>query len=181
MCPLIENWLSTDLTQAWLVIVSSSTIVLAVVAVTRINGLRTFSKMTSFDFAVTVAIGSVIATVAVSATSLLNGVIGVVAIILTQRIIATLRTTSGAFERTIGNDPVLLMAGDRILEDNLSTAGMTRADVRAKLREANVTEWSEVRAVVLETTGDVSVLHGETLDPSLLDGVVDVEELQSQG
>ena len=174
---MIENWLSTDLTQTWLVIVSSATIVVVVIAVARINGLRTFSKMSSFDFAVTVAIGSVIATVAVSATSLLNGVIGVVAIVITQRLISTLRMRSVAFERAVGNDPVLLMAGSRILEDNLSTTGVTVADVRAKLREANVTEWSEVRAVVLETTGDVSVLHGETLDSSLLEDVLDVEEL----
>jgi len=32
--------------------------------------------------------------------------------------------------------------------------------VRAKLREANVFNYHEVEAVVLETTGDVSVLHG---------------------
>jgi len=37
---------------------------------------------------------------------------------------------------------------------------VTEDDVRAKLREANVFNYHEVEAVVLETTGDVSVLHG---------------------
>ena len=30
-----------------------------------------------------------------------------------------------------------------------------------KLREANVLNTNQIRAVVLETTGDISVLHGE--------------------
>ncbi|WP_420433812.1 YetF domain-containing protein [Hyphobacterium sp.] len=49
---------------------------------------------------------------------------------------------------------------------------MTEADLYAKLREANVLEMSAVRAAVLEQTGDVSVLHGDTsLDNAILDGV----------
>jgi uncharacterized membrane protein YcaP (DUF421 family) len=59
---------------------------------------------------------------------------------------------------------------------------MTRSELRAKLREANVLEWSQIRAVVLETTGDVSVLHGDEggtpLDPSLLEGVDGVEAFE---
>ena len=39
----------------------------------------------------------------------------------------------------------------------------------AKLREANALNFGQVRAVVLETTGDISVLHGEHLDPAILD------------
>ena len=49
---------------------------------------------------------------------------------------------------------------------------MTEDDVRAKLREANVAGYDEVRAVVLETTGSVSVLDGaREIDHDLLRGV----------
>ena len=49
---------------------------------------------------------------------------------------------------------------------------MTRSDVLAKLREANVLAMTDVRAVVLETTGDISVLHGDAqVDDILLAGV----------
>ena len=48
----------------------------------------------------------------------------------------------------------------------------THADLVAKLREANVLDFSSVRAVVFEATGDISVLHGEgPLDERLLAGV----------
>jgi len=40
------------------------------------------------------------------------------------------------------------------------------------LREANVLHYGQVKAVVLETTGEISVLHGnEEFDDSLLEGV----------
>ena len=48
---------------------------------------------------------------------------------------------------------------------------MARSDLVAKLREANVLDLKQVRAVVLETTGDVSVLHGDVLDEILVENV----------
>ncbi len=59
----------------------------------------------------------------------------------------------------VDNAPLLLMDGTEVLSDNLRRANMTEADLRAKLREANVTRLEQVRAVVMESTGDVSVLH----------------------
>ena len=46
-------------------------------------------------------------------------------------------------------------------EDALSANNIRREDMIAKLREANVLQLSEVRAAILETTGDISVLHGK--------------------
>ena len=57
------------------------------------------------------------------------------------------------------NDPLMLMEGNKIYYENLKKARVTESDLRGKLREANVIQLSEVRAVVFETTGDVSVLH----------------------
>lgn len=57
------------------------------------------------------------------------------------------------------NSPLLLMDGATVLENNLRKARVTRGDLRSKLREANVTRLSQVKAVVFETTGNISVLH----------------------
>lgn len=49
---------------------------------------------------------------------------------------------------------------------------MTRSDVIAKRREANVLRLGDVRAVVMKATGDVSVMHEDApVDDILLDGV----------
>lgn len=46
-----------------------------------------------------------------------------------------------------------------MINEHLKATKVTPDDIRAKLREANVTDLNQVRAVVLETTGDISVLH----------------------
>jgi uncharacterized membrane protein YcaP (DUF421 family) len=54
----------------------------------------------------------------------------------------------------------------------LTKARVTHSDVYAKLRQSNVHRMDQVIAVVLETTGDVSVVHGEgPLDAELYDNV----------
>ncbi len=69
---------------------------------------------------------------------------------------------------------MLLMQNGRILQDNLSSTNVGEDALIAKLREANVIDFSEVLAVVLETTGDMSVLHtaeDKILMEKLLQGV----------
>jgi uncharacterized membrane protein YcaP (DUF421 family) len=77
------------------------------------------------------------------------------------------------------------MAGSDILRDNLRAAQMTEGDLYAKLREANVTQLEQVRAVVMESTGDVSVLHADEGDPDLdadlLHGVRDADRFRNSG
>lgn len=73
---------------------------------------------------------------------------------------------------------MLLMRRGRILHENMRRANVTENDLRSKLREANVTRREQVDAVVLETTGDMSVMHGDPgdiLEDWLLDEVSDPE------
>ena len=69
------------------------------------------------------------------------------------------------------NQPTLLMRDGEFLDDALASCRMTRSDLAEKLRMASVTDLNEVRAVILETTGDVSVIRGETLQTDVLKGV----------
>ena len=117
--------------------------------------------MSSFDFAMTVAIGSIIATTVLSkSVSLLQGVIGLAAVYILQVLVAILRKLE-IVQKLIDNKPLLLMDGEEILQENLKKARVTESDLRSKLREANVLELSQVRAVIFESTGDIAVLHSK--------------------
>lgn len=168
---MFETWLTTSPEEVLLVLLSAFAIFATAVVSIRIFGLRSLSKMSSFDFVITVALGSVVASITVTSASLLNGMIGFAGLLGIQWATAILRdrTSLGSY---IDNEPLLLMDGTRILDDNLRSARVTHDDLVAKLREANVTRWDQVLAVVLETTGDISVLHGqEELEDGLLSGV----------
>ena len=96
---------------------------------------------------------------------------GVVVLFTAQAVVAVLRR-HGLLGGLVDNAPLLLMDSGGVLEENLAAARLTPADLRAKLREANVVDPARVHAVVFETTGDVSVLHGgDRFDPDLLRGV----------
>ena len=156
--------------------VRAAVMIVAVIALCRINGLRSFSKMSAFDFALTVATGSLLAgTIQNLDQSLLIGIATIVAIFAVQSVISYLRRKFRVAQRLTDNEPLLLMADGRILHDHLAKARVTEDDLRAKLRAANVLSFDSVRAVVLETTGDMTVVHStdasRALDSDLLAGV----------
>ncbi|MDT0681895.1 DUF421 domain-containing protein [Roseicyclus sp. F158] len=138
------------------------------ILIVRMNGLRSFSKMSSFDFALTVATGSLLATTIVDTrSSLVTALIGIASVFFVQRVIATFRRHAPDTQRVFDNSPLLLMENGEIFEANLKAARLTRTDLMAKLREAGIVSLGQVRAVVLETTGDVSVLSGEPGGPGV--------------
>ena len=176
------SWLVTSGSAAVMVIVSTLLIYAAIVVLSKAAGARSFSQMSSFDFAVTVALGSVIAaTVATQDPPALQGIIALAALLGFQALVAALRRWFRWFERAIDHSPLLLMAGTEVIWENMRRGQITQDDLWAQLRQANVVNMDTVRAVVLETTGEINVLHGERgdtkLDPELLSGVVGGERL----
>ena len=151
----------------------SATALVWVVALTRIMGLRSFSKMTSFDFVMTIAMGSLLAGAAQSTDwdGYVQATLAMAGLFATQWGIARLRRWSERVEDLVQNTPVILMRDGRFDETALARTRTAKRDLIAKLREANVHDPAKVRAVVLETTGDISVLHGDRVDPALFSGV----------
>ncbi|NHF61028.1 DUF421 domain-containing protein [Flavobacteriaceae bacterium TP-CH-4] len=170
----MKEYLGSDVSMVWGILFCAVGIYVATVIFTRVAGKRSFSKMSSFDFAMTVALGSVIATTVVSkSVTLVHGIVGLFIIYLLQMIAAHLRRYKW-FNSITDNVPLMLMDGETILYENLKKSKVTEADLRSKLREANVLRLSEVKAVIFESTGDISVLHGkevENVQPFILEGV----------
>ncbi|MDO6819521.1 DUF421 domain-containing protein [Zobellia sp. 1_MG-2023] len=155
----MEEWFKFSWEAFGAICITAVGIYIAVILMTRICGKRSFSKMSSFDFAMTVAVGSIIATTILSkSVSLTDGIVGIVTVYLLQMGAAFARRND-TVKKLMDNTPLLLMDGEIILEENLRKGRVAKSDLRAKLREANVTELSEVKAVIFETTGDISVLH----------------------
>ena len=137
--------------------------VIWVVLLVRLLGLRSFSKMTNFDFVMTIATGSLLAGAGQSRDwiSFAQAMLAMAALFAVQYAAARLRKRSDAVENVLQNDPVLLMRDGEIIQSALTRTRVAESDLMAKLREANAIDMSKIKAVVLETTGDVTVLHGD--------------------
>ena len=167
------DWLFKDWDIIWQSMVSALIIYAAVIVLSRIVGLRSFAKMNTFDFAITVAVGSIIASTVMGSASATRGVAAMTTLLFLQMLIAWLKSRFDAVSQVADNTPLLLMDGEEILYDNLKASRVTIDDLRGKLREANVIELKEIRAVVLENTGDVSVLHAADEDVELADWLLE--------
>ena len=143
----------------------------AIVLLTRASGQRMFSKIWAFDLAVTVSIGSLLASITISqSVALLSGLVALVTVFSLQLIMARLRATR--LIAATANPPLLLMDGPLFVDANLDRAKITRSDVMAELRQKGILRLDEVRAVVMESNGQISVLAGsKDPDAILLEGV----------
>ena len=163
-----------NLTEIPEVIIGTTCIFLLIILYTRIFGLKSFSKMTGFDFVITVAIGNIIAmTVNTGSPSLLVGAVLLLILYALNYLITYLRYKSVSIEKLIENKPIMIMRDGVVLKENLKKSKVTESELQSKLREANVLNLSQVKAVILETTGDVSVLHTDKEDIEIADYILE--------
>lgn len=155
----MQNYFEASGSSLLSIIVSAIGVYIAIIILTRIAGKRSFSKMSNFDFAMTISIGAMIATTILSpSVSLLHGVTGLSAIFFLELLSNYFRQYR-VYQKAVDNTPLLLMDGPEILYKNLKRARLTKEDLLANLRRANVLSLSQVKAVVFENTGEISVLH----------------------
>ena len=174
----METWTLASFSTLLKVFISLLAIFSIIILITRISGLRTFAKMSSFDFASTIAIGSILASVVMNSNqSLLKGSVALAGIVLFQTAFSYGVRKSKAISDLLTNAPMLLMYEGKILYENLNKTNVGEDNLIAKLRESNALQMKEVRAVILESTGDMSVLHsseGTIPDRKIFQGVAGI-------
>ncbi len=175
-----SQWLVSSAAAVGMVLLSGLGVYAALLLLVRLSGLRSFSKISGFDFAITVALGTVIAsTMLVPDPPLLQGIAGLAVLFALQYVIARGRSWSPRVRLLLDNQPLLVMAGPQMIHESLDRARITEADLKYKLRMAGVTHPSQVFAVVVETTGDVSVLKSsDQIDLDLFSDVRGAERLR---
>jgi len=134
----------------------------AIIILLRISGKRTLPDMNAFDFVVTVALGSALATTILSASvSLAEGLAAIAVLVGLQAIVAFLAARSKAVRRAVKSEPALLVRDGQILDAALRDARLSRAEVLAAVRAEGQPDLADIAAVVLETNGDLSVIAND--------------------
>lgn len=126
----------------------------------RISGKRTLSKWNAFDFVVTVAFGSILATTLLSKnTSLIQGALGFAVLVVLQSIISWLSVRYPQMQNLIKSQPALLLYQGQLRHDTLKRERVTEGEIRAAVRSNGIAALEDVEAVVLETNGSFSVIE----------------------
>lgn len=145
---------------------------LSVVVLLRASGKRTLSKWNAFDFVVTVAYGSILATVVLSKrTSLLQGLLGFAILVAFQFGLTWIAARSNLVQQWIKAQPTLLLYQGKFRVSAMQQERVTEGEVRAAIRANGISDLDAVEAVVLETDGSFSVLThiGQGTDSAMVD------------
>jgi uncharacterized membrane protein YcaP (DUF421 family) len=129
------------------------------ILVLRISGKRTLAQMNAFDFIVTVALGSTLASVLISnSVSIIQGIEALVLLIALQYCVAWASIRWQSARHMVKSQPRLLVHNGRVLRRALADERLAESEVLQALRQQGVADLSAVRAVVLETNGRFSVV-----------------------
>jgi uncharacterized membrane protein YcaP (DUF421 family) len=136
----------------------------------RIAHRRTLSQWTAIDFAAAVAIGAVMGRTAVARDQdFLVGAVALVTFLLAHALV-TIGRNNRWFSRAVDHRVRVLVDQGQLRRDQLRICGLTEGDVLAKLRELGVSELAELRYVLYETKGELTVVRetGSNNDGTLI-------------
>ena len=140
-------------------LVSAVAAYIGLIMMLRISGKRTLSKMNAFDLVVTVALGSILATILLSKeVAIAEGLVAFGSLIILQWMVAQMSLRSKFLQNLVKSDPTLLLYKGNMLEETLKDERVVPEEVRAAVRSSGVLSMDQVHAVVLETDGSFSVI-----------------------
>ncbi len=154
-----DSW--SDIVRVLLVGVASYAFLIASI---RISGKRTLAQLNAFDFIVTVALGSTLATILLTSdVAFVEGIVALSLLLLLQAVVAFAAAMSRRIRKLTTAAPTLLLRNGAIDEDALRRQRVARADVEQAVRQSGAGDLSSVAAVVMESNGKLSVISRDRL------------------
>ncbi|RMB59623.1 DUF421 domain-containing protein [Tessaracoccus antarcticus] len=163
------------------VVISTAALYWGFILIIRVLGQRALARISSPDLATVVALGAVIGRAALGYTPTLGaGLLALVTLFAMQAMAGQIRRFT-LYPRTLNNVPWLLMAGTVPITDNLRRTHLAEEELLGQIRLAGIRHLTEVACVILETTGEISVMRrGIPIDRKLMADVRGIEHLPEQ-
>jgi uncharacterized membrane protein YcaP (DUF421 family) len=158
------------------VVLSATIVYILVVAALRWVGARALAKMSAYDLIVSIALGSMVASIPLSTSiSVVDGLAAIATFLALQELTRFLQARYRAAHHLVRERPHLVVWDGKLIEDRLKEIDASADEVRAAVRQAGLLSIDDVQAVVLENDGAWSVMQrGDETDPetmSALDGL----------
>lgn len=131
----------------------------ALILILRISGKRTLSKMNAFDLIITIAIGSIFATVILSKdVSLSEGILAFAMLVFFQYLITYFSSRNKKVSELVKSSPTLMAYKGQLLKANMLKERIDEDEIWAIIRKKGYSSLEETAAIVLETDGSLSVI-----------------------
>lgn len=129
------------------------------IVVLRIFGKRILSKMNAFDFVVTVAFGSILATILTnSKLTLVDGMTALTLLVLLQYVLTKLTVNFNVINKIVKSEPALLYFKGQYDEHGMKKERVSKEELYQAARSSGFASMDDILAIILETNGEFSVL-----------------------
>ncbi len=140
-------------------VVRSAAVYLFLLVAFRLAGKRQLGQMTAFDLVVLLVISNVVQNALIgNDNSLGGGLIGATAILVLNAFVAWMTFRHKRLERFVEHTPTVLVKHGQILRENLRRERLSLSELRAALRREGIASLRDVRYVLLEEDGHLSVI-----------------------
>ncbi|MEX0876432.1 MAG: YetF domain-containing protein [Phycisphaerales bacterium] len=147
------------------VLVAAPILYFTVILCVRLTGKRSTSQMNNFDWIISVAIGSIIASpIMIEDVSVAEGAAAVGLLFILQWIVTKLVYHSEPIQRTVRARPTILLYRGQMQHNAMRRERVTEEEVISAIRESGKVEPSQVGMVVLESDAKLSVIPMEALE-----------------
>ncbi len=148
------------------------------VVLIRLLGKRQLGEMEPSEFVVTMLISNLAAIPIENLDqSVFNGILPLILVFALEWIMSVLTLRSIRIRRLFCGKPVILMENGKIMEENLRRTRVNLDEITMHLREQGVFDLSTVKYVILETNGQLSIMHyAKDIPPSAGDAGLKVKE-----
>ncbi|MEP1087029.1 MULTISPECIES: DUF421 domain-containing protein [Bacteroidota] len=144
----------------WRTIILTTLGYISIVLLLRVSGKRTLSKMNAFDFIVTVALGSSLASVSLNKNiSLIDGIISFSIFIFLQFILTYVSVRVEWFRTFITSKPTIVFYAGQFLDAEMKKERLSRTELLNAGRLQGYSNLDDIYLIVLETTGDISIIE----------------------
>ena len=149
------------------IVIAAPLLYVTVIALVRVSGKRTTSQMNGFDWVVTVASGSLVASgILPGGASAIEAAVGLAVLVAMQWAVTYAVSRSQAAQSAVKATPRLLLRNGEYLHDAMRAERVSEAEVRAQIRASGHTRIEDVEWVILETDASLSVaLKTDSSDP----------------
>lgn len=138
---------------------------IGLVILLRVSKKRTLSRLNMFDFVITIAFGSAMASVILSSSvSLIEGLLGFTVLIFSQFVVTFISYRSDKFTSLIKAEPKLLYSEGHYYREAMKNERVKEVEILQSIRKQGIGSLDEVKAVVLETDGSMSIIKKEVGD-----------------
>ena len=125
----------------------------------RISGKRTLAKLNAFDLVVTVALGSTLSAIILrESIALAEGATALALLILLQFLVTFLSVRSSGFASAVRSEPALLARDGQFCNTAMKRERITQDEVMSAVRSSGGRDITQVKALILESDGTLSVV-----------------------